>query len=113
LLFNFYLEYSIRRVQVNQVGLKLNGTRQLPFYSVDVDILGGSVHTIQKNAEALVVASMVIGLEAITEKTAYMVMFHYQNAGRSHSIKIDYSSFESVEEFKCLGKALTNPNSIQ
>jgi len=46
LLFNFALEYTIRRVRVNQVGLKLNDTHQLPVYADDVNTLGGSVYTI-------------------------------------------------------------------
>jgi hypothetical protein len=41
--FNFALEYTIRRAQVNQDGLKLNGTHQLLIYAVDVNILGRSV----------------------------------------------------------------------
>ena len=52
LLFNFALEYAIRRAQVNQGGLKLNGTHQLLAYADDVNILGGSVHTVKENAEA-------------------------------------------------------------
>jgi len=48
LLFNFALEYTIRRVQVNQDGLKLNGTHQLLVYADDVNMLGGCVHTIRK-----------------------------------------------------------------
>jgi len=51
LLFNYALEYAIRRVQVNQEGLKLNGTRQLPVY-VDINTLGRSVNTVKKNTEA-------------------------------------------------------------
>jgi len=49
-LFNFALEYAIRRVQVNQDGLKLNGTHQLLAYADDVNILGGSVDNVKKNA---------------------------------------------------------------
>jgi hypothetical protein len=52
LLFNFALEYAIKRVQVNQDDLKLNGTHQLLAYADDVNILGGSAHTVKENAEA-------------------------------------------------------------
>jgi len=45
------LEYAIRRVHVNQDGLKLNGTHQLLAYADAVNILGGSVDTVKKNAE--------------------------------------------------------------
>ena len=46
-------------------------------------------------------------------KTKYMVMSRDQNAGRSHNIKIDNSSFERVEEFRYLETTLANQNSIQ
>ena len=45
-------------------------------------------------------------------KTKYMVMSRDQNAGRIQSVRIDNSTFERVEEFKHLGKTLTNQNSI-
>jgi len=77
--------------------LKLNGTHQLLFYADDVNMLGGSVHTIKENAEALVVTSKLIGLEVNADETKYMLMYRDQNAGRSQNIKTDDSSFERVE----------------
>jgi hypothetical protein len=74
LLFNFALGYAIRRVQVNQDGLKLNGTHHLLVYADDVNILGGSVHTVKENGEALVVAGKEIGREAYADKTKHMVV---------------------------------------
>jgi len=61
-------------VYVNQDGLKLNGTHQLLAYADDVNILGGCVHTVKENAEALVVAAKENGLEVNADKTMYMIM---------------------------------------
>jgi hypothetical protein len=68
--------------------------------------MGGSVHNVKKNAEDLVVASKETGLEVNGDKTVYMLMSLDQNSGRSHSIKIDNSSTERVEDFKYLGTTL-------
>jgi hypothetical protein len=54
--------------------LKLNGTHQLLAHADDVNVLGGSVHTIKESAGTLVVATKEIGLEVNADKTKYMVM---------------------------------------
>jgi len=76
--------------------LKLSGTYQLLVYADDVNILGGSVHTIKQNAEALVADSKEIGLGVNADKTKYVIMSRDQNAEGSHSLKTDNSSFERV-----------------
>jgi hypothetical protein len=85
---------------------------QLLAYADDVNILGGSAHTVKENAEALLVVTKENGLEVNADKTKYMVMTRDRNAGRGCSVKIDNSSFERVEEFKYLGATLTDQNSI-
>jgi len=96
LLFNFALEYAIRRVQVNQDALNLNGTHQLLAYADDVNILGGSIHNLKEDAEALVAATREIGLEISADKTKYMVMSRDQNAGRNQSVKLCLSLHKDI-----------------
>ena len=75
-------------------------------FGLELDIVigwfffGGSIHTVKENAEALVAAAREIGLEVSADKTEYMVMSRDQNAGRIHSVRMDNSTFERVEEFK-------------
>ena len=51
---------------------------------------------------------LVIVCNIHADKTKYMVMSRDRNAGRGHSVKIDNSSIERVEEFKYLGTTLTD-----
>jgi len=46
LLFNFALEYAIRKVKTNHKLLKFNGTHQVIIYADDVNLQGQSIHTI-------------------------------------------------------------------
>ena len=81
LLFNFALEYAIKGVQGNRIGLELNGKHQLLVYADDVNMLGENLQTVRENAEIFIKASKDIGLVVNSEKTKYMITFHHQNVG--------------------------------
>jgi hypothetical protein len=65
LLINFALEYAIRKVQENQVELKLNCNQQLLIYA-DVNLLEDNIGTIKK--KAIIDARKVVGLEVNANK---------------------------------------------
>jgi hypothetical protein len=69
MLFNFALEYAIRKVQEKEVGLKLNGIHQFLAYADDVNLLGDNIGTINKNTETLIDTTREVGLDINVEKT--------------------------------------------
>jgi hypothetical protein len=109
-LFNFASEYAIRKVQVNQVELKLNGTQQLLAYADDVNLRGNNMDTIKKNTGTLIDASREVSLEINVEKTKYtrMLLSRHRNASQNRDIKLSNRSFENVSQFKYLGTTVTN-----
>jgi hypothetical protein len=79
-LFHFALQYAIREVQENQVGLKLIGIHQL---ADDMNQLGYNVNTLKKDTDTLIDATKEVGLEIIIEKTKPMLLSFHQNAGQT------------------------------
>jgi hypothetical protein len=93
LLFNFTLEYAVRKVQGNQVGLKLNVTHLLT-YADDVNLPRDNIDKIKKkNMETLSDASKEVVLEINVEKTKYMLLSRHQNVDQNRDIKIANRSF--------------------
>jgi hypothetical protein len=107
LLFNFTLEYAIRKAQENQVA------HQLLVYADDVNLLGGNIDTIKKNTETLIDAGKEVGLEVNTEETKYVSLSRHRNAGQNHDMKIANRPLENVAQFRCLGTTVRNQNLIK
>jgi hypothetical protein len=66
LLFSFALEYAIRTVLENQVGLELNRTHQLLVFMDN--LMDDNINTIKENTESFFEANRDVGLE-INAKT--------------------------------------------
>lgn len=59
----------IRKIQVSQEGLKLNGTLHL---LICVNLWGKNLNTVKKHTEALLVVGEAVGLEVNAEKMNYI-----------------------------------------
>jgi hypothetical protein len=87
LLFNFALEYAIRKAEENKAGLELNTTQQILVCADDVNLLGKHTDIIKKSTEALLVASKEVCLQVSGEKSKYLFMSRDQTTGQYHHIE--------------------------
>jgi hypothetical protein len=96
LLFNFTLEYAIRKDQENQNGLELNKTHQTLLYADDImiNLLDKNKYHIE-SIETLLDASTEVGLKMKVKKTKYIFMPHHQKAGQTAN-----TSFDNVAELE-------------
>ena len=53
LLFNFTLEYAVRKVQETRLGRDMHGTHQVLAYENDVNLTGNHIRTVERNADVL------------------------------------------------------------
>ena len=87
-------------------------------YNVDVGILKIRDRQCTYNAPLRRVRAITVavGMECVLYSLTALVFIAFmsrdQNAGRIHSVRMNNSTFERVEEFKYLGTTLTNQNSI-
>jgi hypothetical protein len=79
LFFNFALQYAIREVEENEVGLKLNGAHQQLVYADDVNLVGDNMYTIKKNKETLIEVTQKLPM------TLWNLKFQY-HAEKSHPL---------------------------
>ena len=103
LLFNFTLEYDIRKLQETNLGLDMNGTNQVLSYEDDVKLIDDDIRTIERNADVLLNAFNHIGWAVNIGITKYMEIERRPCMRANAHIKIRSNSCGKVKTFKYLG----------
>jgi hypothetical protein len=89
LIFNFAIEYAVRKVQEKPDWSEINETHQLLVCADNVNILEDNMNTTKQNIEAVIDANKKVGLEENAEETkcTRIIMPYHQNVGKNHNLK--------------------------
>ena len=98
LLFNFALEYAIRKVQESNLGLDMNGTHQVLAYADDVNVICDDIRT-RRNADMLLNACKNIGLAVNTGETKCMEIGRHRGIITNEHIKKIFPSVQKHDIF--------------
>jgi hypothetical protein len=101
LIFNFAVEYTIRKFQELKEGLDLN--QHISCWSkLMVLIYWVKTNITKKSTEALLGGSKEVCLEVNAEKTKCMFMSRHQTTDKNRYVNAVYKYFENVAKFKYL-----------
>ena len=84
-LFNFALEYAIRKYGK----LDMNGTHQVLAYADDVKLIDDDIRTLERNADVLLNACLAVNIG----KTKYMEIGRHRGMMANEHIRIGSNSY--------------------
>ena len=91
----------------------MNGTHQVLTYVDEVNLIGGDIRTIERNADVLLNSCKDIGLAVNTRKTKYMEIGRHRGMIANEHIRIGNNSYAKVKTFKYLGFLVENQISVR
>lgn len=113
MLFNLILEYILRSIQENKIGIELNGTKQILTDVDDLDLVGGNRDAVVTNMRILLETARDVGLEDSEEKIKYMITTRSNRNQNEMNLLMNDKIFDRVENFNYLGVTINNNNDLE
>lgn len=110
-LFNFVLEYAIRKVCALNGGVNINGQHKVIGYADDLALLGERKQHVVDSVSCLQQEASKIGLSINHDKTEYLHMRRYRNLKQKREdLAVGNTIYKGVAKFRYLGCTVTDTN---
>ena len=109
-LFNFALEWVMRKIQEIPRIFTARGMKLILAYADDIDIISDNLGEATRTYMRLEEEAKKIGLTINEQKTKYMHMKRYSILRTPSNLSIGNASLQKTHEFKYLGTLITDDN---